>query len=346
MYPYFLILTIVTIFLVAEKYYLKRDAFWFPLLSLAIFAGIRNYTVGTDTINYTYNYDKNIIITNYIFDRNIEMGYQIYDSLILTLTNNYFWLLFLSAFFIVFSYLKFLKKFSIHYTSSVFIYISFGFYTFLFNGLRQALAIAIVLFAIPSLFERRLISYVLICLLASTFHTSALVMIPFYFILNNNLNIIVKTIILFFVSLLGVSQIINYISSTNERYESYNVSGELGGIYTFLFYMIIWVVVLVFNYKSELRENNTFKKFSEIYILGVIIVAPVLFLGLNPSGPLRILNYFTFPLIIIIPYIMNELRDKLYYFLFAVLSIVYFYLNISSFGDLMPYVVNNQFALS
>lgn len=52
------------------------------------------------------------------------------------------------------------------------------------NGLRQVLAGSIFLMALPLLRDRRMIPYMLLSLLMSTLHGSAIVMIPLYFILS------------------------------------------------------------------------------------------------------------------------------------------------------------------
>jgi hypothetical protein len=54
------------------------------------------------------------------------------------------------------------------------------------SSVRQTLAMSLFLLAIDSLFERKFTAYLLICLGASLFHYSALVLIPFYFILTPN----------------------------------------------------------------------------------------------------------------------------------------------------------------
>lgn len=64
----------------------------------------------------------------------------------------------------------------------MFIFVSFNFFGNTLSYIRQSLAIAIFLFAIHYLKEKKFIPYLLIVLLAATFHKSLLVMIPIYFL--------------------------------------------------------------------------------------------------------------------------------------------------------------------
>ena len=64
----------------------------------------------------------------------------------------------------------------------MFIFVAFNFFGNSLSYLRQSLAIAIFLFAIHYLKEKKFIPYLLIVLLAATFHKSLLLMIPIYFL--------------------------------------------------------------------------------------------------------------------------------------------------------------------
>jgi hypothetical protein len=128
MIPYFFVLFFAIVWVIFEKYSLNRRAFWVPVLALSLFAGIRSYRVGTDTGAYVSNYISNLNPSYFQFSDDSEKGYQLFDYLLLNITHDYFWLLFLTAFFIVFSYIRFIKKYSQDYVLSVIIFITFGIY--------------------------------------------------------------------------------------------------------------------------------------------------------------------------------------------------------------------------
>ena len=65
---------------------------------------------------------------------------------------------------------------------AIILFVLLGQYYSSMNFIRQTLAAVIALFAIPFLCRRKVWRYLLLILLASTFHASALILIPFYWI--------------------------------------------------------------------------------------------------------------------------------------------------------------------
>ena len=65
---------------------------------------------------------------------------------------------------------------------SLALYICFGFYSFIFSGLRQAIALAITYISYDFIKKRQLWKFTLTILVASTFHKSAIFFLPAYFI--------------------------------------------------------------------------------------------------------------------------------------------------------------------
>lgn len=75
------------------------------------------------------------------------------------------------------------RKYSPDYWLSIFLFIaSTDYLSWVFNGMRQFTAVVIVLLATPLILKRRYIPAILLILLASTMHQSALLMIPFLFV--------------------------------------------------------------------------------------------------------------------------------------------------------------------
>ncbi len=70
----------------------------------------------------------------------------------------------------------------------MFVFASFGFYGNSLSFLRQSIAIAIFLFAVRFLKEKRVVPYLLIVLLAASFHKAMFIMIPVYFIAHIKVN--------------------------------------------------------------------------------------------------------------------------------------------------------------
>lgn len=75
--------------------------------------------------------------------------------------------------------LFFLRKYSSNYLMSLYLFLACScHFAWMMNGLRQYIAVSIILAAIPLLLKKRYLPLILIILFASTFHASALIMIP------------------------------------------------------------------------------------------------------------------------------------------------------------------------
>lgn len=343
MFPYLLIISVVMFWIALEKKSLNRISFWIPLILLGSFAGFRSYRVGTDTANYTRNFNSQLNVEYFIFNKDVEFGYQLLEYALLSMTNHYFWLLTITSFIIVYCYLNVIKKYSVDYWFSVFLFITLGIYTFSFNGLRQGLAMAIFTLAIPYLLEKKFIRYLSVCILASLFHITALFIIPFYFIVNLRVKPIYKVLVTFLGSLLLSGFLVSYISSTNDRYGGYaKVSEEAGGFLTLGFYTVIMISAIFVSYLYKIKDKN-FQKLLTFYASGVVFIIPLAMLGTNPSGPQRFLAYFTWTLVLIIPVVFKKINNAYLYVATISMFLIYFILTTSIFSNLSPYTINPMF---
>lgn len=345
MLPYIIILFFVVSVVYFEAEYLGRKAIIFPSIFLILFSSIRSYTVGTDSISYTEAYRFEYNPYYYGFNSNIEYGYQFFDYFILNFSYNYFWLFLLTSILIVPLYMVTIKKLSINYYYSVFIYITFGIYTFFFNGLRQGIAMSICFFCFPYLVEKRWILYFVFVVIASMFHISALVMLPMYYLVNSKFKLEYKVFGCFIISMLASQILIGYLAEGNIRYEHYTEEAEkTGGYITLLFYTLIGVLVFVLGKKYR-NFDIRFNKFEQILLCGLALVVPVSLLGTDPSGPQRVLYYFVCVVIFLIPYILRGIKSAYFNVLFIFLSIVYFLLITMRFSNLYPYQINPFFEI-
>lgn len=345
MLPYLLILSLVMCWILLEKKAFNRKAFWFPLFVLSVFAGIRSWLVGTDSGTYTRRFRENLDIDSFQFEEGVEIGFQVLEHLLLSSIKNYSWLFLVTAIFVIYCYLNIIKKHSVNYSLSIFLYITTGLYTFFFNGLRQGIAMAIFTFAFPYLLEKKIIHYILICSIASLFHITALFMIPFYFIVNLNIKPIYKILATFLGSLIVSRFLLLYIASTNARYESYTESAEnSGGLLTLTFYVFILIIMLFISRIYKFKDEK-FKKLLTFYGSGIVFIIPLAMIGTNPSGPQRLITYFTWTLFLLVPIILKKINNVYVTNLMIIFFLFYFILVTSKFGDLIPYTINPIFEI-
>lgn len=317
-----------------------------PILLLTLLAGLRDRYVGTDTWNYTQPFNPNYDNSTLVLDANVEYGYQIFVYLINYLTNDYYWYLIGIALISITLMVYAIRKYSIDYILSVYIYITFGFYTFLFNTVRQAIALAILFYGIKFFLEKKLIKYLVVVLIASLFHISAWIMIPFYFIVHFKFKVEIKAILIFISSAILSSMVIQYMSASNQRYEQYTQESEHAGGYLLLFFYS-FIAVFLYIFGKRLRVNNkNYSLLEQLYFCGLMFVIPIALLGTDPSGPQRVLYNFSVYLILLIPMLLRDQFNKsIYIGLFYILAFIYFMMITYSLYGIYPYVLNDVFRI-
>lgn len=346
MLPYFLILFFIVFYLYFKsKYINKKKGGVFISLVMMLFFSIRHYSVGTDTVVYIENFLEysNYGGLNYERDDDVEPMIQWISYIIGSITNNYFYFLFVCSIFVFPSYVYFFRKYSEHYIWSIFVFITYGFYTIPFNTLRSAMASAFLLIALDFLLKKRKILFIIFSGIASLAHLSVLFVIPIFFLIELRIKIIYKFILSLLISFFTARLVVSYVSSSNVRYTAYgNQANVMGGVGIVSFYFLLFLI-FTFFYRNN-RENYIYNFFYQFYSLGVLLMIPVLLLQTNPSGPLRMLNYFTWSICILIPILLVQIKNIYLNFVFFIFSIAFYSIILSRIGEVTPYIINSIFS--
>ncbi|HDX9579214.1 TPA: EpsG family protein [Bacillus pseudomycoides] len=150
-------------------------------LSLVLVAGLRN-NIG-DTYFYMHAYTVTDFNWEYI-QKNKDMGFNIFQMVLQKYTADPQVMVFSAALITNVLIVFILYKYSRLIDLSLYVYITSGMYLTSMNGIRQYLAAAIIFAATKYIIDGNWKKYILIVLLASTFHQSALVLIPIYFLIR------------------------------------------------------------------------------------------------------------------------------------------------------------------
>lgn len=169
----------------------RENIFIFSLLLLILFFGLRGY-IGYDWYSYKPNFDK--LDGFQIFGSGYELGFQFYTALIKTFTNNYSVYNFINTlvdFVILFLVIKRYSKSPI-----LSLLIFFGVYgvALEIDMLRNAKSIMLFLLSIKYIEKREILKFAGLNILGILFHSSSILYLPMYFILNIKWN---KKFILF-----------------------------------------------------------------------------------------------------------------------------------------------------
>lgn len=84
-----------------------------------------------------------------------------------------------------YSIARFFRKYSVSFYTSMILFMFLGYWTWMYNGIRQFWAASILYLCFDALVKGNLFLYVLGILIASRLHTSALIMIPVYFLVRS-----------------------------------------------------------------------------------------------------------------------------------------------------------------
>lgn len=160
----------------------SRSIFLLCTLSVFLFFSFfRPVDLGIDTPYYVDIYIQNSylsfdeIIDSYVFGSEKDPFFYIFSWLLAKLGFNYQLWLGLISFIFCYSFIKVISKYSTSPLFSILIFLSFGYLSFSFSGLRQTLAIAFVFLSFSALIEKRIFSFILLVLIASLFHVTALI---------------------------------------------------------------------------------------------------------------------------------------------------------------------------
>lgn len=299
---------------------------------LAVIAGMRNIG-GTDFSIYRSIYNNAPTLGGFIRDFadlddryrtfGVERAYLFANSFFKTLHFSYYGYIFIQALFIVFTTYFALRKYTREFMIVVMVFLyKFYFYN-VFISLRQPITIVIFFIMLKFMENRKIVWYMLLGLLAFSFHTAAIVLFPLYFLnrlkLSRRLIIILNIVFLptLVLSALDVpvlqvfEPILNLeIFATDEIFVKTEnlIMGEslnaINWLHTAEYYIIM--ILLIFFYNS-IREANPE---SDTMIKLFLCLLPIFTLCRNYEILTRIKDYFTISYGFIIAYIANMQKGK------------------------------------
>ncbi|UEL48761.1 EpsG family protein [Terrisporobacter hibernicus] len=176
---------------IGEEIYEARTNLFMALVTFSViifFAGLRSGIA--DTYAYIKMFDEYPFwgdALKFITDPDArEPGFRVFSILIKTyISQDYHVWLLIIAIISGIGIMYPLYNYSCNYGISVFLFMVSCQFTWMLNGMRQFLVACILFACTPLILNKKPIPYIIIVLIMSTIHQSALVMIPAYFIVNS-----------------------------------------------------------------------------------------------------------------------------------------------------------------
>lgn len=255
----------------------RKTTYYFVLILLICLSGLR-YRVGGDTLMYMWTY-PNIPALNELGDYDFTLYIKLQPLWVLlcsiakSVTEEFYMLQILHAIIIntlIFSFIKANTKYI--FTGILFYYIGYYGY-FNFEVLRESIAIAIFLYSIKFLLNKKWFIYFPLCLIAFGFHFSAIILFIFPFIMNLKFSLL-RAFFIFFIGVLLSSLFAGFVNSINlvggvitsmKEYIEYTPT-FFGLASIFIFYILYPSIIYKVSY-SFLKINTKFYSFLNIYII-------------------------------------------------------------------------------
>ena len=317
---------------------LKPKTFGLYLFFLIIILGLRSSEIGADTARYIEYY-------NYVDQStgHMEIGWNLLSRLCkyFGLSAYIFNLIVASLTLSIIGYVIRLQKSHKIIGFSLFLLYSLGFYFLMFNGMRQLFAGAIVFLAFYLLAENKNWKIiVLIILLASCFHASALITIPVVFLPKMSLKInwvLLVLVLSFAVGMVASDSFFTFFAGnyahdvyTYGLRDSFAYALTVGAFTNVLF-------LLIFNFSSTNLKQNIWMK---LFFISVVVMNLLINLVIGP----RIVYYFSIAQIIAISLFVAESKPNTNInvaicYIYALLTFTRFMIGEynSKEGSLIPY---------
>lgn len=316
-----------------NKIYFYINAFF-----LIFVIAMRDLSIGIDTWNY-YNVFYGIKDTQLgtLFKiYQAERGYVLYQYILGKFGGEFRTLLILEAALFIGVISVVIYKYSDIPWLSFYLFVTFGFFTFSMSTIRQTIALSFTLISFLYIKKKKFFWYLLFIGLALTFHLSAAIFLPAYWLDKlklNKRNIVLAALVLAITYIFRdiiFAFINNYVRI---EYEYMRTGGIMWGIF------LILSLIIALNFKKNILKNDKNNVFFYYMMIMAIILLPIC--KVNPVL-FRLAFYYSIFIIIFIPNMLFAIKDK-YLKILGILAYLitglYYFLSgiITPVSQLLPY---------
>lgn len=320
-------------------------------LLMAFFSAFRAPTVGGDLEYYIPHFEEICQLHGFggLFNLNVsnyEPGYTLFCWGLSRITKSNFVFLALTGVISLIGPFSLCKRYSPWPFFSILLYILLGFYTNTFNNIRQSLALSFIFLAIPYVFRRKFFRFLLLTLLAASFHASAVFFIVAYPLFSFHLskyNVIPILGISFLASLAVGAIIVQYFGGLFlSKYEEIEGSGAGRGM--LLLYVIILTFSLFFFDYNKHRLLPRRRRVAAFFIKLLLVATVIQMFAVYFSSIYRMTYYFFIPIIALVPILLTSVESKARrsFYGFLVLAVLFCYMSLLIFSYLPEINSNPQ----
>lgn len=290
------------------------------LLIPAILAGVRDYSVGTDVLVYGNAWFNRAFTVDYktyvewATSSSIGSGYAFLNYVVSRFSDNphvFYFIYNLLENILIFLGIK-------HFRGNINVTLGMATYYFLFfnvllNILRQGMALALIVWGLKYVVDKKFVKYILVVAIATLFHSTAILAVVIYlvyWVFNDvkdmsilkdlvSLSIIMLILLLF----TQLTTILNSHWLLSDRYQAFVSSSNVRG--GFLGHLLLCIPILVL-YVLNLIYNKKFSGMDKSFSYLVLVTTLMSIFNIYSSNLSRVTLYFDFLFIIMIPYIVKN----------------------------------------
>lgn len=313
------IVSTILMYIANNKVKSKNKKILFTILSFVPFFGVMafRYGIGYDYLNI---YDKifHTIINGGI--SNWEPGIVYMIKLISMFSNDSFYFFLVTSLLISFFTYKGILSNSEKPWLSLLLFIIGGFYMESMNTVRQFVALAMFIYAIKYIKSKEPIKYIIWILIASLFHTSALVLLPLYFFCRTRLTwkkrLIVSLLLILTIPMIS-SGFYWILAQTKYSFYMTGVYADANPTYSELIIASILFIAASIFYKRG-KDNEWYNIYYNLTFVFLIIGV----LSFKVLLAYRIIMYLKITTIFMVPSIIGQVHKSknriIYYMLFII----------------------------
>ena len=245
----------------------QKNALVAMLFSLAIFVGISDMLGGYDRYIYGELFDYtadmvsdgiyNFALTPVAAEYTKEYGFQMYNVLLGAITDNRYIFIFITTCIIYVLLYQSIKDYCINYPFAIILFLGLWFF-FSFTYLRQVMGATIAWLSVRYIIKRDLKRFLLVWFIAWSFHNSALVLLPMYFLPVRKFDrqkVIIVMILAFILGMSGGPSALFSVYGEVDSERAGSVSNETGFRIAYFIEAVFFLFVILKRYK-EIPSNS------------------------------------------------------------------------------------------
>lgn len=252
------------------------------LLGLALFVGCADMLGGYDRYIYGEVFDQLAIITQAGGDVTLSTGYDLFSTewgflmfnqLVGFVSLNRYVFIFIATCIVYTLLFISIKRYCRNYPFAVIVFLGLWFF-FTFTYLRQVMAATIGWLAIKYVIDRKPIQFFLIVFIAFTFHNSAIVLAPFYFVPARKFDPVFVFFVLVGALAIGMGNLLSDLVAESDAFvdaarAEQNANFIAEGTFRFEYFIesILFAGLLIWKYDA-FDDNNR----KEIVLLNMALV--------------------------------------------------------------------------